>query len=285
MSPSLPTHTHTPHEGVFAPPAYQALTFCEHGPIPPVAVDATVTNTLLLQTEGLIDPLSNLKESRVFIFSGLLDTVVHQVVVKALAEFYAAFIPDDRIHTMFNVSAEHLMPTDDYGEACDHLGPPFIGNCNLDGAGIALQTLSTTPLKPRTTAVSSNFLLFDQKQFFNGVDPNTVGIADQGFVYVPTACRNGTTSSCALHLELHGCEQNYATVGEVYVKHSGFAEWAESNNIVVLFPQTVAIPVVNPKSCWDCAFVSLCCACLLRLVHRVLPSLSLRVLGHAVRNS
>ena len=31
---------------------------------------------------------------------------------------------------------------------------------------------------------------------------------------------------------------------------SGFARWADTNNIIVLFPQTAATPL-NPQGCWD----------------------------------
>jgi hypothetical protein len=44
-----------------------------------------------------------------------------------------------------------------------------------------------------------------------------------------------------------------ATVGDVYVKHGGYLETADTNNIVVLFPQVVASLLLpqNPVGCWD----------------------------------
>jgi len=35
-----------------------------------------------------------------------------------------------------------------------------------------------------------------------------------------------------------------------FVEGSGFARWADSNRMVVLFPQ-VSASLVNPKGCWD----------------------------------
>ena len=35
-----------------------------------------------------------------------------------------------------------------------------------------------------------------------------------------------------------------------YVRHAGYNEWAESNKIVVLYPQARAT-ALNPKGCWD----------------------------------
>ena len=35
-----------------------------------------------------------------------------------------------------------------------------------------------------------------------------------------------------------------------FIKKSGFARWADTNRLVILFPQ-VAGSVVNPHGCWD----------------------------------
>jgi poly(3-hydroxybutyrate) depolymerase len=58
---------------------------------------------------------------------------------------------------------------------------------------------------------------------------------DVGYVYVPTACKNG--AECALHVNFHGCQQTLADIGMQYVQHVGLNEWAESNNIIVVYPQ------------------------------------------------
>jgi poly(3-hydroxybutyrate) depolymerase len=82
-----------------------------------------------------------------------------------------------------------------------------------------------------------------------------------GWLYVPAACQAGTR--CRLHVALHGCKQgqDYMPLhspqgggplnGDTFVRHAGYARWAETNRIVVLFPQAVSIPFVNPDGCWD----------------------------------
>jgi poly(3-hydroxybutyrate) depolymerase len=47
---------------------------------------------------------------------------------------------------------------------------------------------------------------------------------------------------------LHGCRQNVAAVGEQWVRYAGYNRWADSNRIVVLYPQTGAQAV---NGCWD----------------------------------
>jgi len=67
-------------------------------------------------------------------------------------------------------------------------------------------------------------------------------------VYIPTSC--AAKPGCRLHIALHGCEQNLHDVGIKFVEGSGFARWADTNKIVVLFPQ-VSASLTNPKGCWD----------------------------------
>ncbi len=61
-------------------------------------------------------------------------------------------------------------------------------------------------------------------------------IADKGYMYVPTACQSGSNTECRLHVSFHGCGQTEDETGAVYAQHAGFNAWAESNNIVVLYP-------------------------------------------------
>src|SRR6266540_3584160 len=35
------------------------------------------------------------------------------------------------------------------------------------------------------------------------------------------------------------------------LRHAGYDTWAQRNGIVVLFPQAVSIPLLNPNGCWD----------------------------------
>ena len=67
-------------------------------------------------------------------------------------------------------------------------------------------------------------------------------------VYVPKSCAE--QPGCRVHIALHGCEQSREAVGDTFVKDSGYAEVADTNRIIVLFPQVKA-STVNPNGCWD----------------------------------
>ena len=52
----------------------------------------------------------------------------------------------------------------------------------------------------------------------------------------PAACAAGET--CGLHIALHGCEQPEEKIGDAFAHQAGYNRWADTNNIIVLFPQT-----------------------------------------------
>lgn len=56
-----------------------------------------------------------------------------------------------------------------------------------------------------------------------------------------------------MHVAFHGCQQGYETIGDKYVKHAGYNEVAEANNIIVIYPQVSVsyFSPSNPQGCWD----------------------------------
>uniref|UniRef100_A0A6B2L9U9 Polyhydroxybutyrate depolymerase n=1 Tax=Arcella intermedia TaxID=1963864 RepID=A0A6B2L9U9_9EUKA len=202
---------------------------------------------------GLIDPVSNIAGHSVFLFSGTLDATVKPVVVKSLEEMYKAWGVSN-IKAVFDFSAAHTMPTLNYGNLCTVSSAPFISKCNYDGAGEALQHLYGGSLADPGTAINSNIIQFDQSDFTpNGVSPASISMDTVGYAYIPSGCKPGSGGSCRLHVSFHGCKQYYDTIGMAYVENAGYNRWAETNNIIVLYPQTIASSFLpsNPNGCWD----------------------------------
>jgi hypothetical protein len=74
---------------------------------------------------------------------------------------------------------------------------------------------------------------------------------DLAFLYLPKACAAGDTV-CRLHVFLHGCGASFESIRRsLYADWSGHSRWAETNRIVLLFPQTYPDPEHNPTGCWD----------------------------------
>jgi len=148
-----------------------------------------------------------------------------------------------------NFTAEHAWISDQYGSACSYLGKPFINNCHFDAAGQILEHFYGH-LNPRVNASKQNILSFSQS-LYTRVSPSILSMADKGYIYVPKSC--SANQLCRLHIFFHGCEMGTAYEGSYVYTHTGLNEWAESNNIVVLFPQIAPSSVIpyNPLGCWD----------------------------------
>jgi len=83
------------------------------------------------------------------------------------------------------------------------------------------------------------------------------GLDSSGWLYVPNSCTKG--EPCRLHIALHGCKQGQSYLplkpppggGTTFVKNTGYERWADNNHLVILYPQAVSIPLLNPNGCWD----------------------------------
>lgn len=198
---------------------------------------------------GYIDPVSNLAGSKVYLLSGTVDSTVKQPVMDDLHNMYLNYIGSANIRYRNDIVAEHAMPTDlPDGNACDFKGPPFINACKVDAAGEILKWIHG-PLKPRNDGqLGGSFVNFDQRAFWGKRDPGRHGMADDGWAYVPADC--AANQPCKLHVAFHGCQQNAATIGDRFYKNAGYNKWADTNSIIVLYPQAMHVSA-NPKGCWD----------------------------------
>ncbi len=193
-----------------------------------------------------VDPLSNLRSSRVYLLNSPNDTVVRPPMAEKNAEFFGALFPAANIKFEQAIQPGHSLPTLDYGLACNESGSPFLSNCGFDTAGAILRQLYPQRLLTRGKTVASSLYVFDQSQF----DSGGASLANKGYIYIPKACF-AKNANCPLHVSLHGCSQGSDAVKDVFVQHAGFNEWAEGTGIIVLYPQTYARAFVNPKGCFD----------------------------------
>ena len=223
-----------------------------------IDVAALIRTTDENARRGRIDPTSNLAQQRIWLFSGKSDSIVPQRVMDALDAYFAHYVEKSRISYNRDIDAQHAMPTDSYGNPCDDLGDPYINNCAYDAAGELLKTIYGT-LNPRNDgALGGEFVHFDQREFL--ANPTSHGMDDSGWLYVPAACRQ---NACRLHVALHGCRQypsyryfqfgaGFVTFGTTFVRNAGYNKWADTNRIIVLYPQATAVPDEgNLEGCWD----------------------------------
>ncbi|MCZ6773741.1 MAG: hypothetical protein O7G83_17415, partial [Proteobacteria bacterium] len=203
---------------------------------------------------GHIDDPGNLGNDRVWLLSGGNDDQVPTSVMTVVAEYYETFVTAANIVLEQIADANHAMITEDFGNACDASELPHINDCDFDAAG-KIFTHMYGPLSPQAAiAELTPVIAFDQAAFFDPSD-HSVSMNDVGHLYIPASCSEGAL--CRLHVAFHGCEQYQERIGDAFFMHAGYNRWAESNNIVVLYPQTKAwnessFPIYeNPKGCWD----------------------------------
>lgn len=209
-------------------------------------------------TRGGIDPVSGIASHYAMLWSGIDDTLVSHGAMLALGEMYQQLgVRGERLVTYFNYSSEHAWITDFYGNACGHLGEPFVNNCGVDFAGNFLRGAFAHMGVPfnATRGVMKPSRMFKYNAGHFGADGLLNSLDATAYYYVPEACdasATNATTQCHLHINFHGCEQQSGSIGDRYVMHTGLNQWAESNNIIVVYPQTTAnILLVNPKACFD----------------------------------
>lgn len=218
-----------------------ATTSCASGS-PPIDVPS-----LVAATTGDIDDASALAAQRVFLFGGADDTVVYPAVVDALDAYYASFMPTSSIAYMSRRAlTSHTWPTLDYGTPCNVVSSPFVGKCNFDGAGAALAQIYGTLTTAATAPLGGQLTSMSQASFI--ANPSQHSLGDAAWVYVPASCAAGDT--CKIHVAFHGCLQGADEVGDAFYAHAGLNEWADTNHIVVLYPQAKKSGT-NPEGCWD----------------------------------
>ena len=198
--------------------------------------------------EGKIDDLSGLKKHKVYIFSGTKDnTVTTKVVDQTLRFLELAGVPAENIKYVKTKGSGHALITNNANDvACEITAPPFINDCDMYQAHDILNQIYGN-LNPPTDKLSGKFVAFNQREF---IDSDRTSMDDEAFAYVPASCE---TNRCKVHVALHGCQQGVAVIGDRYYKTTGYNEMADSNNIIVLYPQikpSKSVPL-NPRGCWD----------------------------------
>lgn len=211
-------------------------------PNPPMLAD----KARRLAEDGRIDPIADVITDKVYFFSGTEDRTVTPPIVRMAVEFYEKVgLPKDALKLVDTMPAGHAFITEAEGQACDVSGRPYIVDCDYDQAGDLLAHIYGK-LQPRAAEATGQYIVFDQTPFLQDLDDH--GLSTEGMVYVPSACRNG--ERCRIHVAFHGCAQNRSVVDDTFVLKTGFARWADTNRLIVLYPQTAVTPT-NPQGCWD----------------------------------
>jgi hypothetical protein len=221
---------------------------------PDIAPLFTLTGTFA--GDGRIDATSNMARQKIYIYSGYNDgTVKQRTATDPLYNYYTNYIPAHNIHYKNNQRAGHAMVTDRAShQSCSNTASPHLNNCGFDTAGAILNHVYGK-LNARAGTLGGQLLEFNQGEF---ASTSSVSMSATGRVYVPASCAAG--QPCRVHVALHGCTQSHDNLGTQYVTQAGYNEWADTNGIIVLYPQAatrshdlngVFQDRNNPEGCWD----------------------------------
>ena len=250
--------------GVFAGGPYMCA---GHSNYTACMYNATISSSMLSTMQAdlnnwsgtSIDTLGQVASQKIYMFVGTSDYTVGPNPMDAVQTQYTNNgVSAANLSYTKRASTAHVFPTDFDGtgdNACGTSASPYISNCGYDGAKAMLSFFYGTLTARNDAPAAGNYIEFDQTPYI----ASNPGMAATGWIYVPASCAAGT--QCKLHVALHGCQQNYATIGDKFVKNTGYTRWADTNNIIVMFPQTkvdntshatsASGSLANANGCWD----------------------------------
>lgn len=224
-----------------------ALSQCVNKITSPIDLTVLTQQAQTWEQQGKLPSLANLKSHKVWLFNGSKDSKIIAGVTHKLAQQYQQWVSPQNLSYITDKPFAHLFPTLNNGGHCDISEAPFIGKCGYDAAGEML-TFMLGDLQPRIENPSGRLTELDQQALGGEA---AASLADRGYLYVPKVCQEGET--CRVHVSFHGCNQNAEAVEKQYAQQTGLNNWADSNHIVVLYPQTKSSTMLplNPQACWD----------------------------------
>ena len=135
--------------------------------------------------------------------------------------------------------------------ACNDNRIPYIDQCGYDQAGILLQHIYGALNAPNRGQLTGTMKRFDQSVYSKPHGTGSLSLGDTGYVFVPKDCADG--AACRVHIALHGCKQDVGEIDRRFVDDTGYNAWADTNRLIVLYPQTMPSSLLpfNPQACWD----------------------------------
>jgi hypothetical protein len=238
-------------------PVYTATGPCMKGP--PPEIDAFLGKAEAKAAAGEIDAPRNLARQKIYLFHGYNDSVVAKSVTDMTAEFYLHYLGKEGRGNLFYQTAlgsgHSLVVLRQLGENglndCTDNESPYIDQCGYDQAGVLLQHIYGALNPPNRGKLQGSVIRFDQSAYSQPDDPNSIGLGDSGYVFVPKDCDGG--AECRVHIALHGCKQDEGDIDRRFIDETGYNAWADSNRLIILYPQTRSswyLPS-NPEACWD----------------------------------
>lgn len=226
--------------------AIKAMGICMKSEDGEIDLSKTLQTIRELDSHNKIDPTQNLHDDHVLIINGKRDQTVKKRVSESSFNLYKS-LNVKKVRFEASLDIAHTFPTIKNGNECHkNSHPPFISACNIDGAKIVFRQFKKE-LRPKAQYNPARLFSINQWKHH----PLAMfSMGKNAAIYFPKSCES---EKCSLHVSFHGCKQTVFDLQDQYIKETGYLEWAESNNTIILFPQ--ALPnyfgMLNPNGCWD----------------------------------
>ncbi|MFD9700847.1 hypothetical protein [Lentzea sp. NPDC059081] len=196
-------------------------------------------------SSGSVDSPQNLSGDPVWLFHGTADSTVDTAVNNDLATYYRDF--GARVVYNNSSAAGHAWVSPIGPNACGATSSPYINKCGSADPVREMLSHLFGSVNSAASSLSGKLVQFDQNTYVPGGNAASVSMGREGFAYVPSACETG---ACKLMVTLHGCYQYYGLVGNALMDKAYLNEYADTNNMIVLYPQATTLGA-NPRGCWD----------------------------------
>ncbi|WP_158515182.1 PHB depolymerase family esterase [Bordetella sp. H567] len=233
---------------------------CMEGAPSQADVKRFVQTTIRRSNNREVGPLTELSNGIVYLLHGTADVIVKPPVAEATMAYYTELKQQAGLANLTIIDDNsrdfgHTFPTDlpsapVWGQPyskddCKTSALPYIGHCKFDGAKLIL-----THLYPEidSSQVVRTGAAGKLRQVPVSGAAGSAYMEDWAYLYTPASCLDG--QRCGLLVALHGCGQNYTSIGDNFVRLAGFNRWADAFHVAVLYPQTKTF-FGNYGGCWD----------------------------------
>ena len=136
---------------------------------------------------------------------------------------------DNELQYIYDFITVHLMVTNFFGNPCNVVASPGGVNCNYDLDGKILQKVywNTAALNPPSTNMCGYIYKIPTKEYLS------VGYTLSA--YIPKGCDNNF-HNCKIHIVVDGGLQTVKDIRMDFVINTGYTFWADTNNIIILYP-------------------------------------------------
>ncbi len=118
--------------------------------------------------------------------------------------------------------------------ACGTTASPYMVDCSgYDSEKTWLTYFYGSVNAKNAGTLGGTLINFDQTPYGGGAND----LDTNGYLYVPANCASG--QQCRLIVALDGCVQTQANIGTKFITEAGINKYADTNNILVLYPYQV----------------------------------------------